>query len=130
MQRIWNFNWAFPRRTVKEFRVAWNFSHFLYLRLLTQKPFSKSGDNYCLGGGRMSEFNEHLLFDPGVTQCTDENLVLFVLLMIAASVCSPPSIFFFFFTCLLTFFFSLETFLGISKHNYHSNFFFQNIEGN
>ena len=42
----------------------------------------------------MSEFNEHLLFDPGVTQCTDENLVLFVLLMIAASVCSPPSIFF------------------------------------
>lgn len=74
----------------------------------------------------MSEFNEHLLFDPGVTQCTDENLVLSVLL-IAASVCSPTSIFFLY---LFTFFFSLETFLGISKHSYHSKFFFQNIEGN
>lgn len=72
----------------------------LYLNV-TQKPFSKRGDNYSSGGSRMSEFNEHLLFDPGVTQRTDENLVLSVLLLIAASVCSPPSIFFF--TCLLTF---------------------------
>ena len=70
----------------------------------------------------MSEFNEHLLFDPGVTQHTAENLVLFVLLLVASSVCSPASIFFFF-TRLLTFYFSLETFLGISKHSYHSGFF-------
>lgn len=45
--------------------------------------------------GRMSEFNEHLLVDPGVTQHTAENLVLFVLLLVASSVCSPSSIFFF-----------------------------------
>lgn len=96
----------------------------LYLSV-TQSSFPKGGGNDSLGGRGMSEFNEHRLFDPGVTQHTAENLVLFVLLPIVTCVCSPAP-FPFFFTCLLTFQSLSETFLGIPKYSYHSlNFFFR-----
>lgn len=68
---------------------------FILLHLsVTQSPregIPKGGDNDSLGGGRILEFNEHLLFDPGVTRHTAESLVLVMLFwLLLLSALSPP----------------------------------------
>lgn len=68
---------------------------------MVQRRFPKGGDNGSLGSGRMSEFNEHLLFDPDVTLHTAENLVLFVLLLLLSALPPPFSFFLYLFAYFL-----------------------------
>lgn len=100
------FTWDFPGRTCVESMILL-IAIVLYLSV-TQSPFPKGGGNDSSGGRRMSEFNEHPLVDPGVTQHTAENLLHFVLLPHVTSVTHPH------------FLFSLPACLLFNLHQKHS----------